>query len=83
VFVKLRVKDGKYYLETNLYDLLPSLRTDFISTEVLGEAFEPEQKFENPDGSPIFFNRDYRDQKRGLNPLPGPFESPDSVKLSL
>ena len=83
VYVKLSEKDGQYYLDTNLYDRLPGLRTDFISTEVLGKAFEPEQKFENPDGSPIFFNRDYQDERRGINPLPGPFETPESAKRPL
>ncbi|MFA6505205.1 MAG: right-handed parallel beta-helix repeat-containing protein [Treponemataceae bacterium] len=83
VHVSLVEKDGKYYLDTNLYDYLPRFRTDFISTEVLGEAFEPEQKFENPDGTPIFFNTDYLDESRGINPLPGPFEEPKNVKRPL
>ncbi|MBT9778471.1 hypothetical protein GPL15_18390 [Clostridium sp. MCC353] len=74
VYVKLAEKDGAYYLDTNLYDCMPELATPFISTEVLGEAFEPEQKFENPDGSPIFFDRDYWGEKRSVNPTPGPFE---------
>ena len=55
----------------------------FISTEVLGEAFEPEQKFENPDGSPIVFKLDYFDEERGVNPLPGPFASGEEAKESL
>lgn len=83
VYVRLNKIDDKYFLETNLYDHLPSFRIDFISTEVLGEAFEPEQKFENPDGTPIFFNRDYFDEKRTINPLPGPFEDPEEVKRPL
>ena len=74
VYVKLAEKDGAYYLDTNLYEYLPKLATPFISTEVLGEAFEPEQKFENPDGSPILFDRDYWGEKRSVNPTPGPFE---------
>lgn len=74
IYVKLVEKDGAYYLDTNLYEHLPKLATPFISTEVLGEAFEPEEKFENPDGSPIFFDRDYWGEKRGVNPTPGPFE---------
>ena len=46
-----------------------------ISTEVLGEAFESEQKFENPDGSEIVFNADIFGNKRDVVPLPGPFAS--------
>jgi len=83
VSLKLREKDGHYYIDTNLYDHLPRFCTEFISTEILGEAFEPEQKFENPDGSPIFFNRDYLDKRRGINPFPGPFENPEDVKRPL
>ena len=44
-----------------------------IDTAKLGVAFEPEQPFENPDGTPITFNVDYRGDQRGINILPGPF----------
>jgi hypothetical protein len=70
----LEEADGIYSLETNLYDYLPEFEIPFISTELLGEAFEPEQKFENPDGSPIFFNMDYFGAHRSVSPVPGPFE---------
>lgn len=55
VQVELVEEGGKYYLKTNLYEHLPEFATDFISSDVLGEAFEPEQRFENPDAatSPI------------------------------
>lgn len=75
--------EGKYSLETNLYEVMPEFATGVISTEVLGEAFEPEQKFENPDGSPIVFKLDYFDEERGVNPLPGPFASGEEAKESL
>ena len=45
-----------------------------ISTEVLGMAFESEQKFENPDGSPIVFDSDYFGNHREVTPKAGPFE---------
>ena len=35
-------------------------------------AFEPEQKYENPDGTPITFNEDYFGRK-AEDLLPGPF----------
>jgi hypothetical protein len=75
----LEETDGIYTLKTNLYDYLPEFETPFISTELLGEAFEPEQKFENPDGSPIFFNMDYFGTHRSVCPLPGPFEKKSST----
>lgn len=75
VFVRLNMEDGNCRLETNIPEYLPTgFETPFISTEYLGEAFEPEQKFENPDGTPILFDRDYFGEKRGINPVPGPFE---------
>ena len=44
-----------------------------INTEVLGKAFEPEQYFENPDGTPIQFDSDYFGDHRGTEVIPGPF----------
>lgn len=60
-------------LETSLYEFLPAFETPFVSTEMLGEAFEPEQRFESPDGSPILFFQDYFGSRRDSTPLPGPF----------
>ncbi len=57
--------------------------TPFVSTELLGEAFEPEQKFENPDGTPILFEDDYMNEHRRVNPLPGPFERKESLEKVL
>ena len=73
VTLALREENGAWRLETDLYDSLPALETSVVSTELLGEAFEPEQRFEQPDGSEIIFDRDYFGQKRGVQPLPGPF----------
>lgn len=73
VELALEERGGSYRLKTDLYEYLPRFETPFISTATLGEAFEPEQRFENPDGSPIVFDRDYFGRKRGSAPLPGPF----------
>lgn len=75
VTLHLEERDGKTLLKTNLYDLLPELENKTVSTAVLGEAFEPEQRFEQPDGSPIVFDADYFDRRRSLNPLSGPFSA--------
>lgn len=75
VVLKLRKENGKYSLDTNLYEHLPCFTTELISTENLGEAFEPEQKFENPDGTPIAFDLDYWGQPRTATPFAGPFEA--------
>ncbi|MDD3279845.1 MAG: right-handed parallel beta-helix repeat-containing protein [Lachnospiraceae bacterium] len=73
ITLQLKEKEGQYTLETNLYDFLPKFETPCVSTETLGEAFEPEQRFEAPDGSPIIFNLDYFGKDRDMMPLAGPF----------
>ena len=54
---------------------MPASKAATICTDTLGMAFEPEMKYENPDGSPITFNIDYFDNARGINPVQGPFEN--------
>ena len=68
-------KDGTWTVQTNLYEVLPEFCVGTISTETLGMAFEPEQYFENPDGSPIVFNTDYFGNHRSIRPCVGPFEN--------
>lgn len=65
-----------FVIKTNVYDYMPELQNRVITTDVLGMAFEPEQKFENPDGSPIVFDTDYYGKTRGETPLAGPFAEP-------
>lgn len=45
--VELTEKDGKYFLDTNIYEILEDFSGRMINTEVLGKAFEPEEFFEN------------------------------------
>lgn len=80
VTLALVEKAGTCHLETDLYDALPTLPTTLISTGLLGEAFEPEQKFEAPDGSPILFDADYFGHKREMFPIPGPFAGGSSAQ---
>lgn len=72
-YVNLVEENGTYRIETNIYNLLDGWTTSIIDSDVLGEAFEPEQRFENPDGSTIVFNRDFHGNLRSLSALPGPF----------
>ena len=73
VKIELSEQDGHTYLKTNLGECVTAGVQGIISTETLGEAFEPEEKFENPDGSPIVFDEDYFGQHRDVCPLAGPF----------
>lgn len=72
-YVELEEKDGKYSIHTNIFEIIKEFKTGIISTEVLGKAFEPEQYFENPDGTPIIFDRDYFGNHRKTEPTAGPF----------
>ena len=73
VFVELEEKDGKPKLKTNLYDLIKDHPVSLVTTEILGKAFQPDQPFENPDGTPITFDTDFEGKKREGKILPGPF----------
>ena len=74
---------GKYSLKTNVYSLLKDFNTSVICTETLGKAFEPEQRFENPDGTDIIFDTDYLGNHRGISTIPGPFADEASSKKTL
>lgn len=82
-YVKLIEHDGKYTIETNVYELIGDFRDGIINSDILGYAFEPEQRFENPDGTAITFNEDYLGDHRGVDALPGPFVSEESAKKQL
>lgn len=66
-------EDGKLVLDTNLYEHLGDMGLNMIDSDTLGEAFEPEQRFEEPDGSTIVFDTDFSGVKRDKVVLAGPF----------
>ncbi|MBD5521348.1 MAG: right-handed parallel beta-helix repeat-containing protein [Lachnospiraceae bacterium] len=73
ITISLEEEDGSYLLKTNLYEYLPKMENRIITTDILGMAFEPEQKFENPDGTPIVMDKDYYGKAWGENSGAGPF----------
>ena len=79
VQVEVELENGRPVLSTNVYELLEGFTGRRIDTQVLGKAFEPEEYFENPDGTPITFDQDYFGDHRGVHPLPGPFAGKDAV----
>lgn len=81
VFVSVEETDEGFVLKTNVYDHMPQMQGEVITTDVLGMAFEPEQKFENPDGSPIVFDEDYFGKAHGDKPLAGPFAEAGELKV--
>ena len=83
VTLELVEKDGTYSLNTNVYDFLGQFKCGIIHSDILGEAFEPEERFENPDGTAIIFNEDYLGDHRGTAPIPGPFVNGEAAKAVL
>lgn len=79
VTVELVEQDGSYSLKTNVYELLGEFRDGIINSDILGYAFQPEQRFENPDGSAIIFTEDFLGEHRGISAIPGPFASGDEA----
>ena len=77
------IQDGKPVLSTNLYEFLDGFAADMVNSDILGKAFEPEELFENPDGTPITFERDYFDEHRDLSVLPGPFARKEDLGKKL
>ena len=59
-------------LRQTFLQYLPQIEIPFIGTETLGEAFEPEQKFENPTGPDRVPAGLFR-KTAGITPIPGPF----------
>ena len=83
VRVQLEKRDDGYFLNTNLYEFMGDFRDGVITSDGLGYAFEPEQRFEDLDGTAISFDRDYAGNHRGPAPLPGPFASADAAGKNL
>ena len=83
VCLALEEVDGRPALRTNIYDIIGGFRAGMVDSDVLGRAFEPEERFENPDGTPITFNVDYLGGHRGVDVLPGPFASADDAEKPL
>lgn len=71
ITLELKEENGQYRLETNLMDYLPE--TKLITSDTLGMAFEPEQRFETPDGEDIIFDTDFYGNSRMNNLVAGPF----------
>lgn len=76
-------KRGKIYLKTNVYDYLPKANAKLMHTDDIMMAFEPEEKYENPDGTPITFDTDLLGNKREKNVIPGCFANVDEITKPL
>ena len=53
------------------------------ATQETNAIIDPEQYYENPDGTPIVFCLDYFGGRRDIHPLPGPFAEAEAAKKVL
>ena len=60
----------KWSINTDYLAKLPTGKT--VDSNTLGIAYEPEERFENPDGSDIVFDTDIFGKKRSHKPVAGP-----------
>jgi hypothetical protein len=75
---------NQVYLNLSLDDVNSKLKTQLVTTSLLGKAKLPKEAFENPDGSALIIDDDYFGKKRSeLNPSAGPFEHPGKGLLRL
>lgn len=79
------VENGNHVsLHLELGAELKQAATALVSTEMLGRAKIPDQRYENPDGSALVVNMDYFGGLRNrTKPLPGPFEIADTGRLKM
>lgn len=82
--LKLEQRDEGLFLKTNLFNAVPAKTDGVISTDTIMMAFEPEEKYENPDGTPITFNTDFFGTHReGIKVTAGPFAGAEEIQKSL
>ena len=81
VKIELIEEKDKTILKTNVYDYIKDFKVGLITSDTLGKAFEPEQRYENPDGSSINFDIDYSGDIRNDSIIPGPFINKEDLKV--
>lgn len=64
---------GKVIIRVNNPEQLDTGLCSIVTTKTLGMSYHAEMFFENPDGSPIQFDKDYFGNQR-QSVIPGPFE---------
>ena len=80
--IKVEERKEGFYLRITPNPAIHDRKTELVTTERLGVAKLPQERFENPDGSPLAIDTDYFGNKRNrTNPTPGPFENPGSESL--
>ena len=78
----MKKKTEKLLLK-QIFDFIGGAKCKLLKTDDIAMAFEPEQKYENPDGTQIVFDTDILGAKRGENPIPGAFVNASDAQKDL
>jgi hypothetical protein len=75
--MEISEEGNNVFLNLSLDERGSGVKTQFITTALLGKAKMPKEGFENPDGTPLKIDTDYLGNRRSeSNPSAGPFENP-------
>lgn len=76
VYIKQETANDGSGIRTNVGEYIKDMKCRLITSDILGKAFEPDQRFEAPDGSDIIFDTDFNGSLRtDTSVLPGPFSA--------
>lgn len=82
--VEIDPASGKVVVHIAHPELLRAAAPSVVTTDLLGRTFHAEMLYEEPDGSPYRFDRDFFDHPRpAANVTPGPFELVDNAPVNL
>jgi hypothetical protein len=82
--IEVTEEGNNVFLSFSLDERGTDVKTQFVTTELLGKAKMPKEAFENPDGTPLKIDTDYLGNKRSeSNPSAGPFENPGKGLLKI
>jgi len=82
--VRIEEKSDGIFLTMNFDKQILKMKNRLVTTELLGKAKIPGQKYTNPDGSSVSIDKDFFGNKRDIkNPVPGPFEKVEKGKNRL
>ena len=69
--LEIITEGNNVYLKFSIDDKGTAVKTDLVTTALLGKAKMPREAFENPDGTPITMDTDYLGTN-ALNRIPLP-----------
>jgi hypothetical protein len=75
--IRIEENGNEVYLLMNTDESFGTVKTQMVTSGLLGKAKMPDARYENPDGGSLTIDKDYLGKKRdGKNPSVGPFENP-------